>query len=79
MRSSFSLSLSLISSDLPSSPVVSSDDGSRRRTVIKREGLNGKHKQTCAQATKQTHVIKLLSADLKPALFVAWLINYYHS
>lgn len=45
--------------------------------MIKREELNGKHKQTCAQAIKQTHVIKLLSADLKPDLFVAYIFTIH--
>ncbi len=53
-----SLSLILISSDLLSSLLVSSGGGSWRRTVIKHEELNRKHKQMCAQANKQAHVVK---------------------
>lgn len=73
---SLSCSLILISSDLLSSPVVSSDGGSWRRTVIKRGELNRKHKQTCAQANKQTHVIKRLSLHWSAALFVVCLQNF---
>ncbi len=47
-----------ISSDLLGSPAVSSGGGSWRRTVIKHKELNRKHKQMCAQANKQAHVIK---------------------
>ncbi len=55
---SLSLSLILISSDLLSSLFVSSGGGSWRRTVIKHKELNRKHKQMCAQANKQAHVVK---------------------
>ncbi len=58
ISASLSLSLILISSDLLSSLFVSSGGGSWRRTVIKHEELNRKHKQMCAQANKQAHVVK---------------------